>query len=236
MNEEILKYNEFFNYVKEGLIKTYPIKTTVKLLKSELRGLTFNIDFEMDTNTIFIKLLSKDINIHRLISIYRSINLCGYFVSNYDFYNTSDSIIGYLVHENVLNSNFTKSLLDMIENSHFVQITIESKYNKDIKMPEFLYHVTLKSNQSKIERIGLVPKSKNKRANHNDRIYLGFDEIITKNLSYQFKEKGAYILLRIDTNGLNIKIYDDPDFTENGVYTYDNIPKSNIKIIEEFKV
>lgn len=236
MTEEILKYNEFFNYIKEGLIKTYPIKTTVKLLKREFRGLTFNIDFEMDTNTIFIKLLSKDINLHRLISIYRSINLCGYFVSNYDFYNASDDVIGYLVHENGLSSKFTESLSDMINNSHFVQITIESKYNKDVKIPELLYHVTSKDNQPKIEKVGLVPKSKNKRANHNDRIYLGFDKIITKNLSYQFQEKGSYILLKIETSGLNIKIYDDPDFTESGVYTYDNIPSSNIKIIEEFIV
>jgi hypothetical protein len=231
----ILKYNEFFSYIKEGLIKTYPIKTAIKVLNRDLKGLNFNIDFESDTNTIFIKLLSTDLNLDKLISIYRSINLCGYFVSNYDFYNSSDNNIDYLVHNDSLDKIFIDILTDKIKKSYFTQLTVESRFNKITNMTEFLYHVTLKSNKNKINNIGLVPKSKNKRANHNDRIYLGFDKIITKNLAYQFSN-GDYILLEVDTEGLNIKLYDDPDFPGNGVYTYDNIPKSNIKIIEEFSI
>lgn len=28
--KNISSYNEFFNYIKEGLIKTYPLKTSIK--------------------------------------------------------------------------------------------------------------------------------------------------------------------------------------------------------------
>lgn len=122
----ILKYNEFFSYIKEGLIKTYPIKTAIKALTRDLKGFNFNIDFESDTNTIFIKLLSTDLNLDKLISIYRSINLCGYFVSNYDFYNSSDNNIDYLVHNDNLDKNFIGILIDKIKKSYFTQLTVES--------------------------------------------------------------------------------------------------------------
>lgn len=232
---KIFKYKDFFNYIKEGLIKTYPIKTTIKLINRELNGLNFVIDSEDETDTIFIKLISSDLNLDKLLSIYRTINLCGYFVSNYDFYDSSDNVVGYLVHNDELSKYFNDELFEKISNSYFTQITIESRFNKIVDKKEILYHVTSIKNKEKIEKIGLVPKSKNKRANHNDRIYLGFDKIITKNLAYQFS-KGDYILLKINTNGLNINFYDDPDFIENGVYTYNNIPSNNIEIIEEFSV
>lgn len=119
----LLKYKDFFNYIKEGLIKTYPIKTTIKLIKRGLVGLTFSIDSELETNTIFIKLLSSDLNIDKLISIYRTINLCGYFVSNYDFYDSSDNVIGYLKHDDNLSKEFIDDLVDKINNSHFTQLS-----------------------------------------------------------------------------------------------------------------
>jgi hypothetical protein len=235
--KNILKYNEFYNQIKEGLIKTYPIKTALKLISRDLslRGINYNIDTEFETNTIFVKILSSDINIDNVLNIFRTINLCGYFISNYDFYDSKDNNIDYLIHNDKLNDDFIKALLSKINNSKFTQLTIESKYNKLVNIPKYLYHVTSKDNKGKILKIGLVPKSKNKRANHNDRIYLGYNKIVTKNLAYQFSS-GDYILLEIDTKGLNIKLYDDPDFTENGVYTYDNIPNSNIEIIEEFSI
>ena len=121
----ILKYKEFFNYLIEGLIKTYPIKTTIKLIKKELGGLEYRIDSDEGTNTIFLKLLSKDINLDKLISFYRTVNLCGYFISNYDFYNSSDNVIGYLIHNDNLNQKFTDELIHKINNSYFIQINIK---------------------------------------------------------------------------------------------------------------
>lgn len=123
---KIFKYKEFFNYIKEGLIKTYPIKTTIKLINRELNGLNFVIDSEDETDTIFIKLISSDLNLDKLISIYRTINLCGYFVSNYNFYNSSDSVISYLIHDDELSEDFNNELFENISKSYFTQITIES--------------------------------------------------------------------------------------------------------------
>lgn len=87
----------------------------------------------------------------------------------------------------------------------------------------------------KKKKMGLIPKSKNKRANHHDRVYLGYNKNIVKNLAYQFKS-GEYILLEIDTMGLDIILYDDPDFSKNGGYTYSNIHPKYIKIIDKFSV
>ncbi|MCK9416047.1 hypothetical protein M0Q97_05240 [Candidatus Dojkabacteria bacterium] len=233
---KIERFNEFYKQITEGLIKTYPIKTAIKVISRELSLdlIEFNIDQEEQTNTIFLKIVSSDIKYNILLKIIRQINLCGYFISNYDFYNETDNHVNYLIHKEI-NNEFLDILFNKIQNSFFTQITIESKFNIKVSIPELLYHVTLKSNKQKIKRIGLIPKSKNKKANHNDRIYFGYNPIIIKNLAYQFDD-GDYILVEITTKNLNINIYDDPDFSKNGSYTYDNIPPDNIKIIDNFKV
>ena len=61
---KIEKYNEFNTQVREGLIKTYPIKTAIKLISRELSILKIkhNIDMEESTNTIFVKMLSSNID------------------------------------------------------------------------------------------------------------------------------------------------------------------------------
>lgn len=230
-------YNDFQNQIKEGLIRTYPLKSTIKSLSRELslKSVKHGIDSEESTNTIFIKAISEDLSSDNIISILRSVNLCGYFISNYDFYDENDVNVGYLIHNFSVDLNFMNELLTKINNSHYTQITIESKYNDKVNLPPYLFHVTSEKNKDKIEKFGLIPKSKNKRANHNDRIYLGYNPIVVKNLAYQFST-GEYILLKISTKELKINLYDDPDFTKNGSYTYDNIPPSNIQIIDKFIV
>jgi len=232
----ISKYNEFINQIKEGLLETYPLKTSIKLISRylSLDKSIFKIDSDDQTNTIFIKIVSETMN-KDIVILLRNINLCGYFISNYDFYNKNDDHIDYLIHKDIINDNFIKSLIKKINESYYTQITIEAKFNTIINIPKKLYHVTLSSNQNKVNKIGLVAKSKNKKANHNGRIYFGYNPIITKNLAYQFG-KGKYILLEIDTSNIDIKLYDDPDFTGNGAYTYNNIKPSIIKIIDEFTI
>ena len=83
--DNINKFNEFFKKVKEGLINTYPIKTTIKLISRELslNYIKFIIDKDDQTNTIFVKILSNDLKDNFLIKLFRQINMCGYFISNY---------------------------------------------------------------------------------------------------------------------------------------------------------
>ena len=82
----IYNYDNFISLLNEGLIHTYPIKTTIKLLNRELGSLKIkaSIDKEDLTNTIFLKgysssFIGKDIK--RLIRVMTS---CGYFPSIFD--------------------------------------------------------------------------------------------------------------------------------------------------------
>ena len=235
--DKIKTYNDFFEQVREGLIKTYPIKTTIKLISRDLilRDIKHGIDYEKSTNTLFIKVKSIDINKEDILNIFRQVNLCGYFISNYNFYDKNNNQIDYLIHKNIINNYFIETLFNKIKKSSYTQITVESKYNSKLELPDKLYHVTSISNKSKIEKDGLVPKSKRKKANHNDRIYVGYNPTVIKNLAKQFK-KDKYILIEINTKKLQIELYDDPDLHNHGGYTYDNIHKDHIKIIEEFEV
>jgi hypothetical protein len=239
-NEQKLRYiynwENFISLLNEGLIHTYPIKTVVKLITNELSRLKLlvSIDTEISTNTIFVKGYSKTFynkDIKHFISV---ISLCGYFPSTFKFYNKKDELIDKLIYENI-DDEFLKTLNEKILNSYFTQITIESKFNKIVNVPNKLYHVTLCKNTNRILKYGLISKNNNKRAYHIERIYFGYNKIITKNLAYQFDEKSKYILLEIDTIGLNIIFYDDPDFTNDGCYTYDNISPNRIKILEQFE-
>ena len=59
-------YNNFVDLIVDGLIHTYPIKTTVKLIKRDLNGIKANIDIEEETGTIFLKGYSDSININNI--------------------------------------------------------------------------------------------------------------------------------------------------------------------------
>jgi hypothetical protein len=109
---KIEKFNEFFNEIKEGLIKTYPIKTAIKIISRELslNSITYNIDFDESTNTIFIKSISNSLHNYDIINLFRSVNLCGYFISNYDFYDQNDNNIDYLTHKDPIDADFIENL------------------------------------------------------------------------------------------------------------------------------
>jgi len=232
----IKEYNSFISHLKEGLIKTYPTKTAIRVISKFLgiNKIQHNIGENEDTQTIFFKMISGHIKSNLILNILREVGLCGYFISNYDFYDKNDTHIDYLIHDDLISDDFIKNIDSKIKNSFYTQITIEAKMNELLEVPDKLYHVTLTSNEAKIKRVGLIPKSKNKRSNHNDRIYFGFDPIVVKNLSYQFKS-GDYILLEISTDK-SIKLYNDPDFHKNGCYTYENIKPGNIKVIDRFTI
>lgn len=70
---------------------------------------------------------------------------------------------------------------------------LESKFDEVLKhKPNTIYHVTNINNLNKIKKIGLVPKSKNKKSHHLDRIYL------TTNSKRKLKKAiGLFILLII---------------------------------------
>lgn len=248
-NWGVHNYSNFVNLIKDGLIHTYPIKTAVKLIKRDLNGIKASVDVEEETGTIFLKGYSDSFNRGNIEQLIRVITLCGYFPSIFEFYDGDDNFLKSLNYKLVSNEVeyflFLSDLDFEIKNSYFIQIVIESKFNKPItNIPDKLYHVTPSVFREKILSIGLSPKSLSKKAYHPGRIYLGFNLLVTKNLAYQFNYKGEYILIEInmDKIGLNnlklkdyIQLYDDPDFPNNGCYTNENIPPNCIKEILKFK-
>ena len=235
----IYNYNNFLSLVNEGLIHTYPLKTTTKLITRELNKLGINffkIEVEESTSTIFLKLKSKFINNFK--EIIRSISMCGYFPSTIDMYDKDNNFIESIVctdYQNLSFDDWLVNLCNKVVGCEYILFIIESKFNEKVELPNKLYHITNIENVNKILKTGLIPKSKSKKAYHTDRIYLGYNILQTKGLSSQF-DKGEYALLLVDTNNLDINIYDDPDFTKMGCYTYDNIPPENIKYLMSVKV
>ena len=229
------EFNKFVQEVSEGLIKTFPIKVADRLIKRELSDLKVNYKtgIDYDTNTLFINCLSKSIIIDNMIKIFSQINSCGYFISHFDFYDCNHINISSIKYQDI-DLNYIKRLKKELNNSHYIQITVESKFNKLVDNKNIYYHVTETKYVDKILKIGLVPRSKSKKTFHIERVYLGKDLINVKGISRQFKD-GNYTLLKITLND-NIKLYDDPDFTGYGVYTYENIPPDNIKKVEDYTV
>ena len=236
MIKNYTEFNKFVNDVSEGLIKTYPINTTNRLIGKELSKLKvqFKTGIDYDTNTLFIKCVSKSILIDNIINIFSQINSCGYFISHFDFYDINDINVESIKYKEI-DSNYIKQLEVELNKSYYIQITVESKFNNIIDNSKIYYHLTEAKNVDKILKIGLITKSKSKKTYHSDRIYLGKDLINVKNLARQFSD-GDYTLLKIIIENVDIKFYDDPDLTGYGVYTYENISPECIKLIEDFSV
>lgn len=119
----ILSECELVTYLNEAIIKTYPIKTTIKLLKREF--INFYSDFEEETGTIFIKIDKSIIDKTILSKIISFLNIYGYFPSLITLYDKSD------VYISNYKWNQYKNILDDIYSSNFkyLQIDFESKYN-----------------------------------------------------------------------------------------------------------
>lgn len=146
---------------------------------------------------------------------------------NLKIYNEQDEFIKSFKYDKIKEQDNLQDILN--ENFYYIQIEAEAKYNLKLNIPDKLYHITETKNVNKILKIGLIPKSKNKKANHPDRIYFGFDKIGCLNLINQFGKNKKWSLLEINTNDIK-ELYGDPDYID-GCWTYDNINPINIKLI-----
>ena len=104
-----------------------------------------------------------------------------------------------------------------------------------------IYHVTKRENKLKIAREGLVPKAKNKKTYHKERIYFftkdygseGF--LSVAKILYKGSSSFGYIVYEVDAEKLDgVEFHYDPN-TEDGVYTTDNIPPKALTIKYEYK-
>ena len=131
-----------------------------------------------------------------------------------------------------------------------VTIVYEAKFDQEHILPKKLYHISIQQYKNNILNFGLIPKSKNKKTIHLDRIYfcdnptdcykliddMKYDYIKRKNINKLDDIDIKWIIFEIDTNNLNIKLYKDPNYLNKGFYVTDNIPTENIKVYDQEKI
>jgi len=120
---------------------------------------------------------------------------------------------------------------------HFI---ITQKYVDDakVKIPKVLYHTTPTKNVASILEYGLKPKSEDLRHKYPPRIYVADDDKSLKSLATELKRwKGDedYSIIKIDTSGLDIKLYIDSTSAYKGHYYIqgiDVIPSKNLELLK----
>jgi len=123
----------------------------------------------------------------------------------------------------------------MISDENQVEIMFDAKYDDRINVNDynFLYHLTSNDKIEKIKKNGLVPYTRSKVSMHPERIYfstsLKFQDIIFNKFKLFQPNKSLFTII-ISTVLIpdKIQFYKDPNFKDNGIYTYVNIPPSTI--------
>jgi len=215
----------------EGLISTVIIKDSIKLINGKINN--FGIA-SLDNGGKIINVLLNNFDLEKAKDFLIFINNLGYFISSYKINNVDYKFIS--------DNQFLKDISENFINKHIkypITLKIEAIFDEVASdVSEKLYHVTTRTHIEKINKIGLVPKSKSKKSYHPERIYLAKDkdsalEIAAQilNVGYGDFDFSDYILIEVNSKILkeqNNKIYKDPNFAEKGFYVLNNIPKEAI--------
>ena len=227
-------HDPFTGELYEGLIYTADIQSVSNILKKKYKNdpEVYAITSQYDAILIGLKLNCpnsktikhlSNIEYPKISELLQLMNNLGYYPSDIESSTSKKEVY--------TNTNL-KTLLKTTPDKLWIQF--EKKYDKVIIPPKFIYHATPIANQSKITKIGLIPKTNSKIGYHPGRVYFGINEKSTIELwddlkQYVVNKQG--ILLTIDTTKLsNITFYIDPQ-ADDAIYTYDNIkPESIINI------
>lgn len=212
--------------LNEGIYKTYPIDFVVKhfcgylnfadnyslFCNSPSQYNGFITEVKSENDLSYIEMVVYD-DAEVLTKVNKTMELCGYYKAFCEDYC-----------EGYLQCGYEK------RNEETINLTTDK-----------IYHVTERTNVPKIKRNGLVPKSKNKKTFHLERVYFftkdygynGFLNIIK--LLYENYNNFGYIVYEVDTNKLkNVSFHYDVNM-ENGIYTTDNIPPEALTKKYEYK-
>lgn len=234
--------------LNEGLIMTQDINNSKQHIQQifpfecveavEISNNKIKIEVNNDNGEIDINIISKFL----LLT-----NNLGYYIarvklisnSNINWYKMDLSKFK----EKYYDSNFLKNIIRY-------NFLIEPKFDIKHKLKtNILYHVTENRYLDRIFKSGLIPKSKNTLLNYPERIYFVYHledanlYIKNKTRYYTFNiqkskqpEKSKYqeieyVILKIElpTNN-DLIFYEDPNFIDKGIYTYDNINPQFINI------
>jgi uncharacterized protein (DUF736 family) len=225
--------NPFTGELLEGLIRTVPVDQAVKVIKKEIKnypGAQINSEgdvIEVGFKPTYLSNMERNyINVNlpdfRLMDLLALTNNLGY----------SPSIIKYRLgsnpeqHSQVYTSKFLRDLI-LKEEPSYILFTLEAKYDPIVDVPKYVYHITSQKFINSIKKVGLKPKSLQKRSQHPERVYVAFSEedleLLLKTLKYHFA-KNQGVKLTINTDRLKGPFYKDPNFAGHGAYTYQNIP------------
>jgi hypothetical protein len=219
---------EFVQQLKEGLITTHDITKYSHIITDYLYQIGIKYSINLISKFQF-QLTIETSNIDLIEVINHLSYTIGYFPSYY-----------WILLNNGMKNGF-KEILILPSNTESVQIQYESKYEdglytNNVICPNKLYHLSPQKNKKNILEKGIYPKSKRRRSNHPERIYLFEDindyKVLLKNLKFTDKEIINYILLEIDCYNDKLFLHTDPNYLL-GYFTYDNINPKNITILKE---
>lgn len=200
--------------ISEGLITTHQIDKAVKHLLFYKGKAKVNYN----NNQIFYQVEEFD----KIKDIIKLIDNLGYFIGTFNYLlNNGDDWVS------------TKDL-PILNDVNQLWLTIESKFDSNINTDNIknVYHISEKKYLDKIKKYGLIPKSKGKKANHPERIYVATSEVNLSQLIIQLKSidrEAEYILLTIDYEKAGKpKLYNDPNYLSYGYYIIDNMPNYSI--------
>jgi hypothetical protein len=236
-----MKLLNYLDFIKEGLIVTQPAELVLRKTNFLPNSLTFNIKHTSSDNIIHFEILNfnKLSNISETFDAIESYftNMMGWFPSLVTITNISDM-------SNTIQYN-RDYLIKSMSFINKVNILFESKFDIEVTIPEKLYHLSIKEFEKDILRNGISPKSKSKVSYHDSRIYLckhilGCKALIPNMKMIYYQQKWSnpkskiddrWVIYEVDTRGLDIKLYTDPNYI-GGYYILSNITPENIKVIE----
>lgn len=217
----------------EGLIVTHDIATTLSILKSS----NVNVCFP-SKDKFSVKFDStKPKTTKRWFGL---INNMGWYAA---------TIQGLPSGPDTENVAFTHERLEEhIYDFKGFLITYEPKFEMEVELPKYLYHVTPKKNLDRITKQGLTPRDDvSKRTYHPPRIYFSDSEqgvielakvIAPEDLeadSNKLADRGVGVILKIITSNLPayFKLFNDPNYKNKGYFTVNNVPPQLIRVVKE---
>lgn len=152
ITEEINKF-----MVKEGLISSYPIDKVKSYIEKKLPSADVSISDKMYTNVLHMVVVNDGYNVDKLLM--NVDNLCGWYSSVINGLQT--------------NQYYSSVLSAFKDGNEKVAIVLERRFDKDVdNANDKAYHLTDAKYVPKILKIGLVPKTRNRKWKYPERIYL----------------------------------------------------------------
>ena len=218
---KLLDYNNFLN---EGLIKTYPISIYKDNLLNNLNILNLDLEIEINYDNETFQLKTPKVNFKELTIINSYVNNLGYFLTKF------------IIKRNNKTNSFkynSKTFEKQTMINDGLILFYESKFDEQINITDKLYHATEMKNIEKILKNGLYPKLNSKIEYHSERIYLSKNKndcikLIPRLRAFSLNMNIPFVLLEINKSD---KYY--LDSKSDGIYTYNNIIKNDIKLLKK---